>query len=233
MTAVSRRVASEVQAFAPTTTFSILPNAIDTSFWTPAADETKRDPVHLVFAGRLQAKKRPMLVLHALRGLVIPGAARDPRSDWRLTIIGDGPLEIDLREAALEFGLADRVNFVGWVDRSRLRGIYRSADIFLSTSARESFGLAALEARACGVPVIAIEDSAVSDFITHELSGLLARNDKDFAAAIARLVRDTDLRHRIADFNRRTPVPFNWERAIEMHEEAYTKAAALVSRGND
>lgn len=223
MTAVSRRVIREVERFAPLAPFSVLPNAIDTTFWTPPESTTATSKVRLVFAGRLQVKKRPLLLLRVLREL-----ARDSKTDWSLTIVGDGPLAPSLREAVRKAGLENRVHFMGWIDRVELRDLFRQSDIFLSTAARESFGLAALEARACGLPVIAVEDSAVSDFITHGVNGLLARTDDDFASATVRLVRDSDLRNRLRAFNQRTPVPYDWARAIEAHEELYASATSLM-----
>jgi glycosyltransferase involved in cell wall biosynthesis len=233
---VSRRVAREVGAFAPSTAFSILPNGIDATFWTPAANPVARDTVNLVYAGRLQSKKRPQLLLRVLQGLASPTGAVEAETiqrqpNWRLTVVGEGPLEKQLRDSVIDGGLADRVGFVGWADQSRLRGILQDSDIFLSTAARESFGIAALEARACGVPVVAMQDSAVSDFITHEVSGLLAGTDQAFVDAAVRLVRDRELRERIAEFNRRTPIPYSWDRTIAAHEAAYEKAAGL--RGTD
>ena len=223
MTAVSRRVAREVEPFAAGSTFTILPNAVDTKFWIPPAGRRGDGAVRLVYAGRLAPKKRPLLLLRALRELA---GVEQP---WTLTIVGEGPLEPSLRAGVRELKLEDRVNFTGWVEPEVLRGLLQSADVFLSTAERESFGLAALEARACGLAVVAVDDSAVADFVTHEVSGLLARTDQDFAAATARLVRDAELRLRITEHNRREPVPYDWDRTVAAHEEAYGRAEAAVS----
>jgi glycosyltransferase involved in cell wall biosynthesis len=226
MTAVSRRVAREVETFASGVRFTVLPNAIDTAYWTPSSISRGDRQIRLIFAGRLQPKKRPLLLLRVLREL----ARAAPSYDWFLTVVGEGALERSLRAGVHDLGIDHRVHFAGWVDRDRLREMLRTSDVFLSTAARESFGLAALEARACGVPVIAVEDSAVADFITHEVSGLLASTDDHFAAATARMVRDSEIRTRIAEFNRRTPVPFDWPRSIDAHESIYSSAAARATR---
>ena len=226
MTAVSRRVVREVERFAPNASFSVLPNAIDASFWTPGETEDSSRRIRLVFAGRLQAKKRPLLLLGVLREL----ARVAPDTNWSMTVVGEGPLATPLRDGVRRLGLDQRVSFAGWMNRESLRELLRSSDVFLSTAARESFGLAALEARACGVPVVAVADSAVADFITHEVSGLLAKTDDAFASATARLVRDADLRTRLRQFNRRTPVEYDWTRAIQAHEAIYSDAEARLRR---
>jgi glycosyltransferase involved in cell wall biosynthesis len=221
MSAVSRRVAREVEAFAPGSPFVVLPNAIDTSFWSPGPGGRRDGPVRLVYAGRLQAKKRPLLLLGVLREL----ARSTGGVEWRLTVVGEGPLGRALRDGVRQLGLSERVDYAGWVDPARLREILRDSDVFLSTAARESFGLAALEARSVGLPVVAVAGSAVADFISHEVSGLLAGTDIEFAEAAARLVRGSDLRERIRAFNRQTPVPHDWGAAIERHETIYERAA--------
>ena len=223
-TAVSGRVAREVASFAPGAAFGILPNAIDTDYWTPAASPRSRSEVRLVYAGRLEPKKRPLLLLRVL-GALKRNASGLP---WTLTIAGDGALANSLEAGVRELGLESRVSFLGWADPGSLRETLRNSDVFLSTATRESFGLAALEARAVGLPVVAVRDSAVSDFIAHEESGLLVDDDSEFAAATLRLVQDSELRRRLADFNRGSPVPYGWDQALSLNEAAYASADRIL-----
>ena len=90
--------------------------------------------------------------------------------------------------------------------------------------------MAALEARSVGVPVVAVRNSAVSEFITDGESGLLAAGDEAFAAAVLRLVNDDHLRQRIAMFNSSTPVPLDWDHSIALHERAYDAASEALGR---
>ena len=222
MTAVSARVVREVHAFSPASRFSLLPNAIDTEFWKPADQETPRPEVTLVFAGRLQSKKRPRLLLEVLERL------RQSNVAFRLHIVGTGPLARALERGVEALGVRDRVTFTGWVKSERLRDILRESDVFLSTAKRESFGLAALEARAVGVPVVAMRDSAVADFITDDESGRLADSDASFVRAVARLVTDKPLRQRIREFNRRTPIAYDWNNTLALHDAAYGRATDRI-----
>lgn len=228
--AVSRRVAGEISGFAPDAPIELLPNAIDTSFWKPDTDAARRKSgVRLVYAGRLQAKKRPRLLLRVLESL----EALASTHSFSLKIIGTGQLEARMKSEVAKSPLRDRVEFAGWLSPERLRDELRSADVFLSTATRESFGLAALEARAVGVPVVAMRHSAVADFIAHGVSGLLAADDAEFARATVRLVKDGELRRRIADNNATTEVPFDWERSMERHSAIYDRAVRLAARPRD
>jgi glycosyltransferase involved in cell wall biosynthesis len=76
------------------------------------------------------------------------------------------------------------------------------------------------------LPVVAVRDSAVADFVHHEESGLLADNDDEFARSVARMVRDDGLRRRIAAFNRSTRVSFDWEHSLARHEQVYRAAGS-------
>ena len=216
--AVSTRVAREIASFAPAEKVEILPNAIDMAFWSPSRGPST-GVITFVYAGRLQAKKRPLLVLRAMRDL----RRRWPAIAFRVFIAGAGPLESSMRRFALRAGL-DEVEFVGWKDSAGLREIFRAADVFLSPSLRESFGLAALEARSTGLPVIAMRDSAVADFITDGESGLLAGNDGDFSKAVERIATDHALRATMRAHNAAVKPPFDWTHSLALHERLYRDA---------
>jgi glycosyltransferase involved in cell wall biosynthesis len=220
LTAVSSRVAHELRTFAPRSSIDILPNAIDAKFWSPPAQSPPRDHVALVAVGRLQAKKRPMLLIDTAREIrrVVPGVR------FRFRIAGTGPLEKSMRHALARAHLDDVVELVGWRSPADLRALLRESDVMLSPAVRESFGLAALEARAVGLPVVAMRESAVTDFIRDEESGLLASSDAAFIRAAIRLVTDHELRARIAAHNRAVTPALDWTRSIAAHEAAYQRA---------
>jgi glycosyltransferase involved in cell wall biosynthesis len=226
-TAVSSRVASEVGPFASRHVFGILPNAIDAGFWTPAPPDVARRELVLLYAGRLQAKKRPMLVMQALRAL----HEAAPSLPCRLRIACSGPGERAMRAFASTHALGDRVEFLGWRSSSELRDIVRQSDVFLSPATRESFGIAALEARSAGLPVVAMRQSAVADFIDHERSGLLATSDRGFIDAVIRIATDEGLRAGIAAHNREVRPAFDWPDTIALHLAAYDRAREMMAGG--
>jgi alpha-1,6-mannosyltransferase len=113
-------------------------------------------PVRLVHLGRLSAEKRPDLAIATLREL------RGRGLDARLDMIGDGELGDELRERAA--GLP--VTFHGHVrSRSEIARLLGTADVVLATCPVESFGLAVLEALACGTPVVAADQGAAGELL--------------------------------------------------------------------
>jgi D-inositol-3-phosphate glycosyltransferase len=139
-------------------------------------------PRLLVFAGRLQALKGPDVAVRTLAEL----ARIAPGEDVELLVVG-GPSGEGRREpellaklAATE-GVADRVHFVPALPRVVLADVYRAADLLLVPSRSESFGLVALEAQACGTPVLATRVGGLAYAVGDRTTGVLMA-DRDPAA---------------------------------------------------
>src|SRR5262249_43009321 len=111
--------------------------------------------------------------------------------------------------------------------RERIRQLMADSDVFVLPTIRESFGLAALEARCAGLPVVAMRASGVSELIADDINGLLADSDLDLAQRLAQLIRDPSRRESIAMRNRTTRAPFAWPRILDAHLSLYAEAAAL------
>ncbi len=71
-----------------------------------------------------------------------------------LKIVGEGPLRGELQRLAADLKIADRVRFAGEIDHGQMPAVYHAADLFVQSSRHEAQGMAALEAAACGLPVI-------------------------------------------------------------------------------
>src|SRR5699024_10015787 len=89
-------------------------------------------------------------------------------------------------------------------------------------------GLAALEARAAGLAVVAQRGTGVEEFVTHEREGLLGSDDAQLTAALVRLAEDPDLLDRIRTHNRAQAPPMSWPEVIGRAEELYARARGLV-----
>ena len=92
----------------------------------------------------------------------------------------------------------------------------------------ESFGLAALEARTAGLPVVAMADTGVADFIHEGREGLLAKSDAELIDKLAQLAKDLDLRQRIVEYNRGTLPPLGWQGVVARHVRLYREAIAMT-----
>ena len=99
-------------------------------------------------------------------------------------------------------------------------------------SERESFGIAALEARAAGLPVIAMLASGARDFITPGQHGLLARDSAELARFLARLALDAPLRRYMSHVNASSPPPYDWTDVARLHGDFYAAAASMRDARN-
>jgi N-acetyl-alpha-D-glucosaminyl L-malate synthase BshA len=147
--------------------------------------------------------------------------------DSRLILIGDGPDRPVAQETAKEFGVIDRVKFVGVVDQ--VAPLLNKADLFLLPSSTESFGLVALEAMASGVPVIASNIGGIPEVVEDGVTGYLEDvGDVDRMAERAiELLRDDEARRRFGRAAReRARTRFNHETIVPQYEAMYERLLA-------
>jgi len=223
-TAVSNRVAREVRPITDGRPLGILPNGVDVGFWRIAPKPRAHPTVELLSVMRLNAKKRPV-ALAAIMSRVMHMLTTDV--DVRLRIVGDGPERRALQREINHRGLRDRVELLGSCTRAEIRELLAETDLFVLPTVRESFGLAALEARCAGVPVVAMAGSGVAEIIDHGRGGLLARSDGEMAMQVLTLIRDPFRRQSMAQHNRETTPPHDWPAVIAAHEAVYRDAIAL------
>lgn len=229
--AVSAVAAEPIERIAgPDRDVLVLPNGIDQADW--AVDPRERDPddVRLVTVMRLAPRKRP---LHLLRMMTRLLARTPPAIRLRLDVVGEGPERPSLERYIRRHGLGDVVFLVGRRSRDEIRAMYGRADLFVAPANLESFGIAALEARCAGVPVVAKEHTGIREFVEHGREGLLARSDGDMVDQLQRLVGDPELRLLIAKHNRETAVAVEWPRVVELNVAAYRAAIARYGVGSD
>ncbi|MBW8483026.1 glycosyltransferase family 4 protein [Actinomadura parmotrematis] len=203
----------------------VVSNGIDVAHWredfaTHAHLRVRgADRLHVVAVGRLAPRKEPMRLLRLLRDV---GA----RAPIRATVVGDGPARRRMERYARRHRMG-WVRFTGRLDRPAVRAVLAGADVFLAPASRESFGLAALEARLAGLPVVARAASGVADFVEPGREGLLGRSGADLAAALLRLAADPALRHGMAAHNRTTaPVRCTWPAVLSAFDGCYEAASA-------
>jgi len=223
-TAVSDRVARDVRPIAGSREMTILPNGIDVAAWTCEPESRDERTVNLVSVMRLNQKKRPLKLVDLMRAL----DARLPSEiAVHLTVVGDGPERARMERTIARYSLGRRITLAGRRSRDEICALLSTSDIFVLPTVRESFGIAALEARCAGVPVVAMRASGVSELIEHGREGLLARNDVELVDCVAALIAYPDRRRAMAAHNRSTIPPFDWSRVTEQHLAVYREAIAL------
>jgi len=182
----------------------------------------------LLFVGRIQPLKAPDLLLRAAAHLI----AFDPaiRSKLVLYVVGapsgsglDEPTS--LLALAQTLGIADRVRFLPPMPPDDLADYYRAADVTVVPSHNESFGLVALEAQACGTPVVAARVGGLATAVNDGNSGLLVDGHRapDYADAITKVLSDR------AAFSAGAidhAAKFSWDRTTAMLMDAYADAMA-------
>jgi N-acetyl-alpha-D-glucosaminyl L-malate synthase BshA len=126
------------------------------------------------------------------------------RLDARLLMVGDGPDLAEASRLARTLGIAGDVEFLG--EQDQVVQLLSASDVFLLPSAQESFGLAALEAMACEVPVVASQVGGLPEVIEHGVTGFLhpLEDLQSMAESAIRLLSDAALHRRAAQAGRRT-----------------------------
>lgn len=182
-------------------------------------------PLRFISVSNLHEGKGIDLNLQALGKL-----DREGLCDWTYTIVGDGRERVALEELALVQGIAHKVRFVGAVDHDAVSAHLAEADVFMLPSYREAFGVAYLEAMACGLLSIGVRGQGPSAFIRDGETGLLVEpKDVDsLTAYLQELFADSAAMQAIAakgrDFVRGE---FTWHR----HAEKMTAVLAELQAG--
>ena len=201
---------------------SVIPPGVDRTLFRPRPKTEVRaelgfgpEPL-LLFVGRLQPLKGPDVAIRTLA----EASRRDPAVAGRaiLAIVGgpttasDGTLA-SLEALARELGVAERVRFFPPQIHVELARFYAAADVVLVPSRSESFGLAALEAQACGTPVVAAGVGGLREVVRDERTGLLVtgHDPADHAEAVLRLLRDPAFAARLSANAVRHAGRFSWD----------------------
>lgn len=196
----------------------IIPLGVRRPEFSPSTREAldlPAEPLLLVTVGRLVARKGLDDALRVVAGL--------EDLDAHIAVVGDGPLGDELRRLADRLGVADRVHFLGYVPEETKWQVLACADVYVSTTRHEGFGLVYLEAMLSGLPVVTYARGGQTDFLAHGESGaLLDPGDRSgLAAAVRALAGDPERREEIGRENRRRAEGFTARRCAEDYEELF------------
>ena len=215
----------------------VLPNAVDTALWAPADRRTahgrpfgaggaptdrEAGQVTIVSVMRMTRRKRPLQLVSTLRRM---RAALPPDVEVRVVLVGDGPQLGQVRGRISQWAMQGWVEAPGALAHEQIRALYAGADVFVAPATLESFGIAALEARASGLAVVARSGTGVADFVSDGVEGLLAGSDAELAWQLVRLCTDAGLRTRIQRYNATVRPAYDWSDVLWRTAYAYDAAA--------
>jgi len=156
--------------------FRVLPNVVDTALFRPnLARRDGREPKRILVVCLFSSGHTKGLpdLLNALRGL---GQRRD---DWRLDVVGDGPVRGQYAKLARDLGLDKKVTFHGQKPKQEVAEFMRQASLVVVSSPFETFSVVAAEALATGTPVLATRCGGPEEFVTNKVGLLVPKGDAD------------------------------------------------------
>jgi glycosyltransferase involved in cell wall biosynthesis len=198
---------------------SVLANGIDPAAWLLPRAWAPRPVPTLVSVARMVRRKRPRALLRTLLALQ---AARP--GSFRAVLVGDGPLLPALRKDIFAAGAQDDILLTGALDRGEIRNLLANADLYLAPAPRESFGIAALEARSAGLPVIARSGSGVGDFIRDGVEGWLVGSDDEMFSMVSMLLDSPRWLADVRAYNRAVAPSVHWDAVLDSADALYARA---------
>ena len=218
-----------------TSHFRVIPSAPDPRFSVRPADadherlrQLERFGVNypfVLYAGHISPRKNVPRLIEAF-AVVRTELANDPRyRDLRLIVVGDEIAQHpEVRRAATHGHLEQAIRFFGYVPFETLRAFYESATLFAFPSLQEGFGLAPLEAMACGTPVVTSNCSSLPEVVGEAAMLVNPDNVFDIARGIREVLEDDDLRKRMAVDGLRQVSRFSWGKTALQVLDVYREA---------
>jgi N-acetyl-alpha-D-glucosaminyl L-malate synthase BshA len=218
VTAVSKFLADKTRSWFETSPpIEVIPDFVDTRRFAPGKRRTRT----IVHVSNFRAVKR---TADAMRAFYL--ARR--RCEAKLVLVGAGPELESVRELAKKLGVARDVSFVGEEPdvQKRLRG----AACLLSTSEFEGFGMAPLEAMACGVPVVTTDSGGVAEVVSESCARIAPVGDVEaLAGHVAGIVNDPALGRAMgAAGRRRAEETFDVDRVVPLYESLYKRVCGAL-----
>jgi len=204
----------------------VVPCGVDLDLFKPSDKETARAALSLngkrmvLFVGRIEPLKGVDILLAA-------AAQLKAESDFQVFIVGgDGTANDEIKRLqwlTADLGITPRVSFLGSVDHDRLPLFYNAADLCVVPSYYESFGLVALEAMACGTPVVASRVGGLTTTVRDGETGYLIpwHYPQPFAERMALLLSDEELRQSFGRTAREAVKGFGWSNIADAVESIY------------
>ena len=205
---------------APPHKVEVIPAGVNLDMFSPVEQDYARRELGIeeeniiLYVGRIEPLKGIDILIRAVPLL-------ECANDLRVMVVGGNPsgdTEMErLKTIAEELGVRDSVTFTGPVPQDRLPTYYSAADIYVLPSHAESFGLAALEAMACGTPVVVSRVGGLKTFVENGKTGYLApwRCPEAFAQRLDMLLANPDLRNAMGNAAREKALSMSWSHVAD------------------
>jgi len=211
---------------------SVIPPGVDLSHFRPMSKQEARSHLgygeekNILFVGRLEPLKGVDRLINAVASL-------ENAATINLTVVGGDDNSTEkarLQAVASRMKLSSQVNFVGAIDQSELPIHYNAADVCVMPSYYESFGLAALEAAACGTPVVASEVGGLPAIVKDGETGYLVpvKRADVMAEKLCHLLSDDLARHRMGTAARNHAETLSWDQSAEKLYSRFSELTPLT-----
>lgn len=221
LTGVSAAVAADTRVATGRQEIQVIPNGIDLAVWRRSGPAPSgEDEIRVVSVMRLNWRKRPLDFVRALAMV----KARTRGRKLRFILVGDGPMRRLVELEALRLGVSRELELTGYRPPAGVRALLHEATLFVQPTRTEAFGIALLEARAMGLPVVAMRHGGQPELVAHGRHGLLAGSLSEFAGSIAELVLDDERRRQMAARAREGLEPYDWSVVADRYLAAYQQA---------
>jgi glycosyltransferase involved in cell wall biosynthesis len=173
------------------------------------------DQIALVTVGRLIARKANHQLIEILAGINNPKLV--------LLLLGEGPERTALAELAKRLGVGNRIIMPGFVSEERKYQYLQAADVFVSTTSHEGFGLMYVEGMFCRLPIVTYDHGGQTDFLKDGRTGfVIPLNDqKAFRQRLEQLIQDLELRKTMEDYNLELSRRFTIEQCASRYEQIF------------
>ncbi len=216
----------------PGSRIDVVYEGVDHSVFKPSRRSRPIDEPYILYVGSEHPRKNLRTLFEAFKKVKESSCF----SDLKLVKVGKaGGCEADFRKPTLELvhrlGIEDYVVFVDYVPTDELPAYYSHAECFVLPSICEGFGLTALEAMACGCPVIASNKSALPEVVGDVGILIDPWNVNGFAEAVRRILTDEGLREELSRRGVERAKQFSWQRAAEETLRVYRKVEQELAEG--
>lgn len=193
---------------------TIIPNGIDTNLFAPEKIPVKYSrPLIILHCGRLcEGDKKYKKIIDACKTLSVA---------WELHLVGNGSDFKEIFDYAAKY-TPGRVKFYGF--RENVIPLYQNADIYISRSPSEGFGLSIAEAASCGLPLVLWDCGGVTKYLTHQINALISKSDADFINSLNILAANLNARRLLGSAARKAAIDqFGAQKMATAYDTLYKK----------